>query len=289
VGWTFSKTAEDRGYEVYSGQHLLHPTHGTSVELDITDTDSVERVFHKTTPDFVVNLAAYTDVDGCEVNRKLADALNERAPRTLAKACRRFDSFLIHFSTDYVFDGVTGSYNEASETNPINYYGLTKVKGEESVRESDGRFLIVRTSTPYGYHPNRMCFPYFVYLRLSQGRTVNVAADQTTSPTRISWLAETLLKAMELRIEGLLHVAGAPATRLDVAKEIVRIFRLDERKLLTSRLDEMGWRARRPRNSSLDTSKAVRLLSSEPGSLNEGMTLFAEEISSGVRGTHVPP
>jgi len=253
--------------------------------VDVTDESSVERTFEAINPEIVANFAAYTDVDACERNRRLALQLNAEAPKSLATVCARYDAFLIHISTDYVFDGREGDYVESSEPNPINYYGETKLKGEKAIQRSGCRHCIVRTSTPYGVHPVRKCFPYILYEALRQGRPQVVASDQITSPTAIPNLCYLILETMRLRHEGILHLAGgSAASRLDVAMSLAKAFSFDESLIVPMKIEDLGWVAKRPRNSSLSVNKARSILVTKPLDFRQGIIEFAEELRGFLQG-----
>jgi len=126
-------------------------------ELDITDKDQIATFFHTHNLDFCINAAAYTNVDKAEDEPETAYLLNETAPRLLAEACKKYNTFLIHISTDYVFDGTKGTaYMIEDVPNPINVYGASKLAGEKAVAEVGGEYCIVRTSWLYSEHGNNL-------------------------------------------------------------------------------------------------------------------------------------
>jgi dTDP-4-dehydrorhamnose reductase len=134
-----------KGYEV-TRTHNTKPYDPDSLRMDITDITSVMKVFNMANPDVTVHAAAMTDVDKCETNRELAWSINVLGTKNVAERCKENGTKLIYISTDYVFEGAKGLYKEDDETNPINYYGFTKLKCEEFVRDLCKDFIIARTS-----------------------------------------------------------------------------------------------------------------------------------------------
>lgn len=163
-----------------------HPEHEfffcTSKELDVTDPNSVEAVIQNYTPEVVINCAAYTAVDRAEEEPEKAYAVNADGVKNLVDACQKISAALIHFSTDYVFDGRKNKpYTEIDEPNPINIYGKSKLAGEKHVLSSDLKATVIRTSWVYSEFGNN-----FVQTMLRLGRerkSLNVVNDQFGSPT----------------------------------------------------------------------------------------------------------
>lgn len=157
-------------------------------DLDITDEAAVERYIQGAKPGLVINAAAYTDVDGCEENRDLAFAVNGEAPGYIAAACQEVGATLVHYSTDYVFDGTKTSYVESDETNPINVYGASKLRGEEEIARCMDDYRIVRTSWLFGLHGKNFVDTILsLSVRMDQVRVVD---DQVGKPTYTKDLAE---------------------------------------------------------------------------------------------------
>ena len=135
-GSKLAEIATGKNYEVYSGYSQDRPIYGTAVQFDISDKNKVEETFKKIDPEVVVHAATLTDVDKCETNKELAWKINVEGTKNIADAAKKSHSFLIYISTDYVFNGEKGQYKETDITDPVNYYGLTKLKAEELVKNS---------------------------------------------------------------------------------------------------------------------------------------------------------
>ena len=188
-------------------------------EVDLTDPDSLRRAVRAGEPDVVVNAAAYTDVDGAEDAPERAAVLNAEAPRVLAEAAREAEAWLVHYSTDYVFDGEKRTpYTEDDTPNPINVYGRTKRDGERAVQAVGGRHVILRTS--WVYSNRRSNFVRTMLGLVDEHETLTVVDDQIGVPTWAGWLAEAtatigeqLLAAGDPSpLRGLYHLAGTGQT-----------------------------------------------------------------------------
>lgn len=162
-------------------------------DLDITDHEALVAIFERISPDFVINCAAYTDVDGCEENRDMAFKVNGEAVGELAKVCKQENAILVHFSTDYVFDGAEASgYEEDDEPSPINVYGESKLAGEKAVAQNMSDYYLVRTSWLFGENGTN-----FVDSMVELGRSehkVDVVNDQIGSPTYTNDLCDAVIK-----------------------------------------------------------------------------------------------
>jgi dTDP-4-dehydrorhamnose reductase len=161
--------------------------------LDLASPDQIRTRVREAAPDVILNAAAYTAVDRAESEPDLAYAINAQAPGFLAEEALRLGALLVHYSTDYVFDGTkTGHWTENDPTNPLNVYGATKLAGEQAIQQVGGRYLIFRTSWVYGPHGKNFVF---TMLRLGRERdTLNVVDDQIGAPTTSIEIAEATCK-----------------------------------------------------------------------------------------------
>ena len=190
--------------------------------LDITHAHEVKKLFAAQSFDVCINSAAYTDVDGAESNKTLAFSVNETAVETLAKACKQNKCWLIHISTDYVFDGALDrSYTPTDTPNPLNVYGASKLAGEKAIESIGGTYSIVRTSWLYSHCGNN--FYTKLQAQLDDGKTLRVTADQKGCPTRAEDLAGHLLKGItnQKLAKGISHYCGNEVmTWLDLARRL---------------------------------------------------------------------
>ena len=233
--------------------------------LDITQPGLVAAHLKAHPVDVVINCAAYTAVDQAEIEPDLADKINHQAVRELAQTVKLAGVFLVHFSTDYVFDGqATQPYSEQEGPNPLNQYGLTKLKGEQAMLAINPAGLLVRTSwlfSPFGHN--------FLTTMLKLGRrqkSVDVVADQVGSPTSALDLARAILHILTYRAQNqdnqawystqLIHLANAgQASWAELAIEIMASAQLDC-KVVPIQTAALGAKAKRPTYTVLDCTKA---------------------------------
>jgi dTDP-4-dehydrorhamnose reductase len=162
-------------------------------ELNIADEQSTKNTFDKLSPSFFINCAAYTAVDKAETEKEFAHKINAEAVGNIAKQCAQFNTKLIHISTDYVFDGKTKQpYKEDDATNAINYYGYTKLKGEELALKNNLDTIIIRTSWVYSEYGNN--FVKTMLRLMHERKEINVVNDQFGSPTYAKDLAEAIVE-----------------------------------------------------------------------------------------------
>lgn len=179
VGWELQRTLAPLGTVVAMGRD----------SLDLADADNIRRVVREVAPHLIVNAAAYTAVDRAESEPELAMTINGVAPGILADEAQRLGAGLIHYSTDYVFDGAKqGAYTEEDEPNPCNVYGKSKLAGERAIQASGSEHLILRTSWVYGLRGSNFLL---TMLRLAREREeLRVVADQVGAPTWCRMIAE---------------------------------------------------------------------------------------------------
>lgn len=221
--------------------------------LDICDSDALEKAFQQYSPDYCVNCAAYTDVEGAEKDPNSAMQVNAFGVEMLAKCCSRHDTILIHISTDYVFDGTqAGGYYPSDPPNPINAYGRSKLEGERRIAANLKRFFILRTSWLYAinYGPN---FYRTILAKARKGASLEVTDQQVGCPTRADHLAGFILQIIrEGRSDyGILHFTdGEAMSWYDFARKILKEEGLLESvKLL--RAENYRTLAERPKSSIL--------------------------------------
>ena len=197
------------------------------------------------------------------------------------RQCSEYDSFLIYVSTDYVFDGEIGMYDEDHKPNPISIYGKSKYDGEKAVQSFASNWCIARTSTPYGIHFTKKNFPTWIIDTVKHKKEVNIVSDQFTSPTYVPNLSKMLMEISEKKINGIIHTADTTRiSRYNMAELIFDKFNLDKTLLKPVTTDEMNWVAKRPRDSSLNVTKVSSILDNKPQSLEESLNQFFDESKS---------
>ncbi|MEX2151175.1 MAG: dTDP-4-dehydrorhamnose reductase [Steroidobacteraceae bacterium] len=222
--------------------------------LDLANPDSIRKAVRAARPEVIVNAAAYTAVDRAESERDTAFAVNATAPGILAEEARRAGALLVHYSTDYVFDGAKATpYVEEDEPDPINVYGASKLAGERAIAASGCRYLILRTSWVYG--PRGSNF-YLTMLRLARDRAeLRVVDDQVGAPTSSLEIARATAQLLRRDAQGLYHMSAAGETSwCGFARAILARAGLAT-PVVAIRTEDYPAPARRPRNSRLDCSR----------------------------------
>lgn len=252
------------------------------VKTDITDDGAITHLLHEVRPDFVFHTASETNVDKCETNRELAWKINVVGTRNVAEACQEVEAQLVCISTDYVFDGEKGFYVEDDATNPIDFYGLTKLEGEKQAKRYCKKCAVLRTSVLYGRHPTKLDFATWVINKLSQQQEITVVDDHFNTPTLAENLAQMALEVAQRDLQGIFHTSGCERiSRFDFAKKIALAFNLDGNLIKPIKMSELkAWIAKRPRDSSLSTGKVQHEFRTQPLSINEGLSKLKEELKA---------
>ena len=261
-------------------------------QVDITDMAAVEKALASYEAEVVFNAAAYNQVDVAEQEPQAAYQVNALAVRNLALACRQVDARLVHFSTDYVFDGAARvPYIEEDPTHPLGAYAVSKLAGELYAQAYLDRVLIVRTSGvfgPGGLHTPRGNFVELM-LRLAAGSNpIRVVEDHSASPTYAPLLAARTVDLVDRDLSGLFHIGGgSPISWFQFARTIFEVAGLDPMLLATNER-EYRTPARRPKYSPLSNAKMERAGLEPMPSLREAVERYfaerkARTADSGVR------
>ena len=252
VGWELERALEPLGEVVATDR----------ATLDLVDAQALRSFINHLKPELIVNAAAYTAVDKAESEPELAMRINGVAPGLMAEEAKHLGALLVHYSTDYVFDGTKRSpYTEDDAPNPLGVYGRTKLEGDRRIQASGCRHLILRTSWVYG--PRGRNFYLTIARKAAAGEQLRVVNDQHGVPTTSRFLAENTLELLRKQATGLLNlVPSGETTWFEFAREIVRATgSRSEVEPIAS--DQFPAAARRPRYSVLDNSRAVGALGHE--------------------------
>jgi len=220
-------------------RHALLNAPFTVLQVDLSLPGEAERLLMDTRPEVVINCAAYANVDACESEPEQAFYINSVVPGALARATAHQNIYLLHLSTDAVFDGMRGDYVEDDQTNPINQYARTKVAGERTVMTANPEALIARVNF-YGWslRGERSLAEYFVNT-LSAGRPVKGFTDVFFCPLEVNDLVDVLLEMINLRLHGLYHTFSPEAlSKYEFGLRVARQFGLDE-----SLIEPTSWKA----------------------------------------------
>jgi dTDP-4-dehydrorhamnose reductase len=236
-------------------------------DLDLAKPDLLRQKVRELRPETIVNAAAYTDVDKAESESDKALSINSTAPQILAEECKALGSLLVHFSTDYVFDGSKGKpYTEDDPPNPLNVYGVSKLAGERAVQAVDGLHLVLRTAWVYSLRGSGFVTKVLKWVR--QHETLRIVDDQISNPTWARMLAEITAQLLSRGVDplrehrGLYHLAGSGYTsRFEWAQEILKLDPRSEdlkaKEVLRASTFEIPTPARRPTMSALDCQRFV--------------------------------
>ncbi len=241
--------------------------------VDLENLDALRAVVRDYRPAAIVNAAAYTAVDKAESQPDKAECINVKAVELLANEAKHLDAWLLHYSTDYIFDGTkSGAYVEADKPNPLSVYGRTKLQGEEAIGQSGCRHLVFRTSWVYAVHGSNFVK---TIIRLAGERdTLDVVADQVGAPTSAEFIADTTAlclyrmardKTFGERAGGIYHLTPTGKTSwhgfasyiLDEIRRLGVELRLRPENIRPVTTAEYPTAAKRPANSCLDTRKVI--------------------------------
>jgi dTDP-4-dehydrorhamnose reductase len=220
--------------------------------LDITDADRVRDTLRQNEPEVVINCAAWTDVDGCELDRERAFAVNASGPENLARASREINAGLITISTDYVFDGKKdGFYTQRDQPGPESIYGLSKLEGERRAQLTYARAIVVRTGFVFG--PGGSNFLSTIIERVKRGEKLRAIRDAYGTPSYAPDLARRLRELAELDLPGTFHVVntGEGVSYEEFARAGLDLIGYVSTKVESVEMDSLSRPAPRPRNSRL--------------------------------------
>jgi dTDP-4-dehydrorhamnose reductase len=260
------------------GLNRFGATEGYQYEtMDILDPANVRAVLEKHLPDTIIHTAALTNVDKCHDQRELAYQLNVEAVQTLADICTELDIQLIHLSTDFVFDGAAGPYDEEADPNPLSYYGETKLNAEKVVRNSKCSWAIVRTIIVYGIvsEKSRSNIVLWAKEALEKGEPINVVNDQWRMPTLAEDLAEGCLLIAEKDATGIYHISGDEMMSIsELVGKVADFWKLDRTLIREISSASLNQAAKRPVKTGFVLTKAISELEYAPHSFEEGLTLL---------------
>lgn len=250
-------------------------------QCDITDRGKLKKLIFDFCPDFIINAAAYTNVDKSETDRETAWKVNVKAVEYIAESARILDSHIIHISSDYIFDGENGPYLENAVPNPIGYYGRTKLASENVLKLYSVKNTIIRTNVLYGpTHFGRPDFVKWVIDSLKNNSQIRIVTDQINNPTFIDDLVQVIMNIIENNKEGIYNIGGPDfLSRFDFTIKIADYFNLDKNLITPILTKDLNQPARRPLKSGLITIKAQSELGYRPHSIEETFRIIKKEFN----------
>lgn len=249
--------------------------------MDITDRQQVLDVIGDVKPNVVIHGAAMTDVDKCETQKDACWAQNVHAVEYIIEACRATEAFLLHVSTDFIFDGAAGPYDENAEANPISFYGWSKQAGESAVIHSDIHWAIARTVLVYGiaHDMSRSNIILWVKKSLEDGKNIKVVTDQWRSPTLAEDLAMGCYLIADKEAEGIFNISGKEVlTPYEMAIKTADYFGLDKSLIAQADSSTFTQVARRPPRTGFILDKSKSVLGYDPHSFEEGIAMLANQL-----------
>jgi len=247
---------------------------------DLTKRESIKKVVFDFYPDFIVNTAAYTNVDKSETEREQAWKLNVKGVEYLAETCRVLDAHLVHISSDYIFDGKNGPYNEKAIPNPLGYYGRTKLASENALKISGSMNSIIRTNVLYGIADSRPDFVRWVINSVRAEQKIRIVTDQFNNPTFLDDLVTAINKIIEFKKQGIYNIGGKEfLSRYEFTLLIADFFKLNKDLITPIKTIELNQPAPRPLKSGLITLKAQTELGYQPHTILESLAIMKKEFS----------
>ena len=246
---------------------------------DLTKRENVKKIIYDFYPDFIINAAAFTNVDLSEIEREMAWKVNVKGVEYLAETARVLDSHLIHISSDYIFDGTNGPYAENAKPNPLGYYGRTKLASENALKISGSVHTILRTNVLFGIANSRPDFVRWVINSLKDKKRIRIVTDQFNNPTFIDDLVQAISKVIEFKKDGIYHIGGRDfLSRFEFTEKIADYFDLNKSLIGAIKTEELNQKARRPLKSGLITLKAETELGFKPHTILESLIMMKKEL-----------
>jgi len=250
-------------------------------EMDILNVEQVKATIEAHQPDAIIHTAAMTNVDACHVQRETAYALNVTAVENLISICETYNIQLVHLSTDFIFDGENGPYDELDAPNPLSYYGETKLRGEELIKNSTCKWAILRTILVYGIVKDLSRSNIVLWAKgaLEKGDPLNVVNDQWRMPTLAEDLADACLSAVEVDAQGVFHISGKDMMSVsELVGRVADFWQLDKTLINEVSSESLNQDAKRPAKTGFILDKAMTELNYQPHSFEEGLAILDQQL-----------
>ncbi|MAZ54710.1 MAG: NAD(P)-dependent oxidoreductase [Flavobacteriales bacterium] len=250
--------------------------------LDITDEYNIGKIFNMYKPKYVINTAAMTNVDACEDYKNLCDYINVKAVNYLSTACEKYNSHLIHISTDFIFDGKNGPYDEDDEANPLSYYGLSKLKSEQVLQKSNCKWAILRTILLYGTAENLERNNIVLWARkaLKDSQELNIIDDQFRSPTLAEDLAQACYLVIKKEAIGVYNASGKDIMSIyEMVDRMADFYKCDKSQINRISSTNLNQKAKRPPKTGFILDKSIKELGYKPHSFEEGLNFLEKQLN----------
>jgi dTDP-4-dehydrorhamnose reductase len=253
----------------------------TYAEMDILDPENVRAVIEQYKPDAIIHTAAMTNVDTCEDQKDLAHQLNVTAVETLVQLCEEHNIQLVHLSTDFIFDGANGPYDELAAPNPLSYYGITKLQAEEVIKNSRAKWAILRTIIVYGIVADMSRSNIVLWAKgaLEKGNPINVVNDQWRMPTLAEDLADCCVLAIEKDAQGVYNASGKDMMSIsELVERVADYWNLDKSLMNEISAETLNQTAKRPVRTGFILDKTISELGYRPHSFEEGLAIVDQQL-----------
>tara|TARA_R110000868_G_scaffold350238_1_gene611475 strand:+ start:33 stop:944 length:912 start_codon:yes stop_codon:yes gene_type:complete len=261
---------------------LLNQAGYTFYSLDIENSANVDEVIDKTKPDHIIHTAAMTHVDDCELDHAACDRANVDAVQYMVDAAERNNCHFVHISTDFIFNGEEGPYDEKGVPDPLSYYGKAKWKSELIVQNSKLKWAILRTVLVYGIVDNMSRSNIVLWAKgaLEKGDPINVVDDQFRSPTLAEDLADGCILAVDKNATGIYNISGKDQfSIIDLVREVADYYGLDKSLINPVSSETLNQPAKRPPVTGFILDKAKRELGYNPHSFKHGIALMEKQLA----------
>lgn len=246
--------------------------------LDLKDKKSMEKTFSFFRPETVVLAGGITDVDLCEKKSRLAEDVNIKGTLNLARKIKEQAAKLVFLSTDYVFNGENGPYEEEDRPAPINVYGRTKLEAEIAIKGIFKDCLIIRTAQLYGMDIHGKNFAVKIIRNMQNNKKVYAADDFYSTPTYAGGFSEAIIELIKKNKSGIYHVAGTDfISRYDCVNRIASVFGLDKNLIVKVKLKDLRLRAKRPKIAGLKVDKIKKEIDTPLYNCDEGLKLLRKD------------
>lgn len=290
TGYTLARLAVNN-YHVY-GTYNHRPVSLNQCEffqLDKTDQKKIIKLIKDISPHVVIDCSALHNVDYCETHKEESWKINTETTKNIAILCKEINARMIFISTDYVYDGTVKTYVEESPTNPLNYYGLCKLKAEEEIANVGISYAIGRTSLVFGWNPGEihgkksssgktMNFVIWALNKLRNSENIKIVTDQFSTPTFADNLAEFLLALAKSNKIGIFHTVGSQCVnRYDFTLKIAEIFELDKKLISPTTSNAFKQIAKRPMRCCLSSTKIQQSLKIKALNIEEALIMMKKQ------------
>lgn len=251
------------------------------LSMNIEDRSNVDAIINEVKPDCIIHTAAMTQVDDCELDHAACDRANVDAVRFIVEAAERNHCHFIHISTDFIFNGKDGPYDEEAEADPLSYYGAAKWKGELIVQKSKLKWAILRTVLVYGIVDNMSRSNIVLWAKgaLEKGNPINVVDDQFRSPTLAEDLADGCILAMDKQATGIYNISGKDQLSIiDLVRQVADYYKLDKSLIRPVSSTTLNQPAKRPPITGFILDKARNHLGYNPHSFTEGIAIMEKQL-----------